>query len=133
MKRVRGFFRKLRRAWDYACFGWSNGDYDWAYLLALLHFKLARMEKALTGQHAYSQQEPKTIRSLRIARKLADRLAKDQIYDEPLHRFVARERSGGRVPKDLYRAAARAAATHRDRDLRWLTSIINKYLQRWWD
>jgi hypothetical protein len=139
MRRLRGFFRKLRRAWDYACFGWGNGDYDWGYLLALLHFKLARMEKAMTGPNAYSQQESKTLKSLRIATRLADRLAKDQVYDEPINKLIAHVPAQSELEPmkkpdaKLYRKVCVLAENHRNRDLRWLTGILNKYILRWWD
>ena len=45
MFEIGSFFRKLKRAFQYAVFVMKDGQYDWDYdfLLSLMHFKMKRM------------------------------------------------------------------------------------------
>lgn len=108
--RVKRFFKKICRSWDYAKFGWSNYDYDFGFLFSMLRFKLERMEKFLCSKDALCCHEPPTRQSLRLAVRLAKRLE-----------------------KDAYSHVNYLTDETNKRDLRWFFSIIEKYHGHWWD
>ncbi len=158
--RVWQFLRKIKRSWEYAKLGWSNYDFDYVYLFELLRFKLDRMEKFLTGPNAIADHSTTTLRSLKLAVRLAKKIETDS-YDffsvksserwkhvktfedtEP----TEEERRAGialiskpcttqdamNAHNDFIRAAE-ADESIRKRDLRWFFSILEKYHGHWWD
>lgn len=158
--RVWRFLRKIKRSWEYAKLGWSNYDFDFVYLFELLRFKLERMEKFLTGPNAVADHATTTLRSLKLAVRLAKKLETDS-YDffsnksrkrwkhvkmfEDIEPTAAERQAGiGLVSKpcttqeamDAHKDFIRAAEADvniRKRDLRWFFSILEKYHEHWWD
>lgn len=151
------FYRKIRRSLAWARFGWNNYDWDHAYLLEVIVFKLKRMQIAIfdEGHHIpdkHSQQ------SLRLCIKLGTKLIKsDYFYYTGLHnakwgelefiektdkttgrKFTGMGRSG--VPKEKeeeerreFLEACRKDDSLKARDTRWFFGIMAKYNEYWWD
>lgn len=65
-------------------FGRENYDFDGAYLIALIVFKLKRIQRCLINDSVCSH-EPKTLQALRIAIRLGDRLSGEH-YDRAMNR-----------------------------------------------
>ncbi|NDD52330.1 hypothetical protein EBZ39_00360 [bacterium] len=150
----------LRRSWAYAKFGWCNYDFDAAYALALLSFKLKRVERVLK-EDAHTVQEPKHMQALRLVIRLLDKLVEDDyryFYETHNKKWFGCERPEIRfeqiegsdlsqmlsasddLPADQQEQAseeARAAFDADDaikaRDKRWAFSILAKYYEYWWD
>lgn len=151
---LKRFWRNLCRACAYARFGWGHPDWDHTFFYALLRFKLERMQKEFDNDWTVSTDRTKSVR---VAAKLSKRLAQDH-YSRAL---TAHDKKWGELEMDLgppddqkYRKAIFSrknvtprtakkeriefmAATYadqhaQDRDVRWLTGIINKYVQHWW-
>lgn len=154
---VRGFFRSVKRSYDYAKFGWNNHDYDYGYLLELMHFKLKRLENAILN--GYAERNKQTNQSIRICIKLLKKLAfKDYGYFTELHykkwgepeMVYSESDSKGLVRAEIkyknvitdedkkqqtqeFLEAYKKDEEQEQRDVRLLFSIMAKYHKRWWD
>lgn len=65
--KIKHFFRKLARSWDYAKQGYSSEDWDYAYMLKDMVFKLKRMNNELDRfVNILHEEEIKRIRGLII-------------------------------------------------------------------
>lgn len=154
---VRGFFRSVKRSYDYAKFGWNNHDYDYGYLLQLMHFKLKRIENTI--QNGYAEPDKKTNQSIRICIKLLKKLAfKDYDHFTELHytkwgqpEFVfdnpdsnglsnleikhknAISHEDRQLQRQELLEACRKDEEQEQRDVKLLFSIMAKYHKRWWD
>jgi hypothetical protein len=160
LNKLRGFCKRVRRSWDYAVLGWSNYDFDYGYLLAVLRFKLERMHKFLSGPDAIATHDKPALQSLRLAARLAKKLETDEYiffvdrHNEkwkhvPTHEHIEptpdeRKAGIGMISRPIRTPETAAARTEyiraveddqkiRARDLRWLFSIIEEYHTRWWD
>lgn len=151
---VNRFWKNLCRAVAYARFGWSNHDWDHTFFYALLRFKLDRMQKAFENDWTVSKERTKSVR---VAAKLAKRLETDYYC----RAITAHDKKWGELEMDLgppndqkmrqaifsrknvtkrtekrerleFMAATYADQHAMERDIRWLTGIINKYVQHWW-
>jgi len=151
---VRRFWKNLCRSVAYARFGWSNHDWDHTYFYAFLRFKLERMQKAFENDWTVSKERTKSVR---VAAKLAKRLETDYYC----RASNAHDKKWGELEMDLgppnehkmrqaifsrknvtkrtekrerleFMAATYADQHAMERDIRWLTGIINKYVQHWW-
>lgn len=150
---------RVGRSLAYARFGWSNYDFDGAYALELLAFKLRRIQNSLLN-HGSAYQDKQTVQSLRLVIRLLDRLVKDEYskhYDKHGKKwghseFIAdtdeQSSTYGRTvlkyPHPVtpeqdeqrtqeLRAAFDADDQTRTRDSRLCFSIMSKYLPYWWD
>lgn len=154
---IKQFFRNLSRALVFAKIGWSNYDYDYAYLLDLMRFKLERMEKEILN--GYGEPDKKTNQSIRICIKLLKKIAhRDYHYFIDLHytkwgqpeleHLESDEKGYSRVSikhekaitendkelqtKEFLEAYAKDQKQE-ERDTRLLFAIMAKYHKRWWD
>lgn len=158
--RIKRFWRNLGRSWAYAKLGWSNYDFDHGYLITLMRFKLERMYAFLTGPLNMATHDAKTLKSLKLAVRLAKKLE-----DGAYYHFTDAHREKWRGVKDFenvppsaeekragialisrpvntpeasqkrkeFISAAEADENIRKRDSRWFFSILDKYHQLWWD
>lgn len=151
---IKRFWKNLCRALAYARFGWGNHDWDHTFFYSLLRFKLERMQKAFDNDWTVSKERTKSIR---VAAKLAKRLEQDH-YQRAID---AHDRKWGELEMELempnehkmrkavfsrknvtkrtekkerieFMAAVNADQKTQDRDIKWLTDIINKHVQHWW-
>jgi hypothetical protein len=149
-------YRKLARSLAWAIFAWDNYDWDHAYLLEMIVFKMKRMQVACFKEgHHIPEKLPQ--QSLRLCIKLGEKLVKDDyFYFSGLHNqkwgeleFITKTDETGRkytgmgrskVPpgqEEQERAEAMEAYRKDDavrtRDSRWFYSIMQKYQESWWD
>jgi len=66
---------RLKRVYQWSKFMWTNWDFDALSIYPLLEYKLKRVQFCLLNGHAV--QDPKDLKALRIALKLAKRLSID--------------------------------------------------------
>lgn len=153
---IRRLYNQIGRSIAWARLGWNSYDWDHAYLLEMMIFKMKRMQKACfeEGHHIPDKHSPQ---SLKLCIKLGEKLFKDDYhYHHSLHDakwgkidFVKKTDKEGReytgmgrpgVPKEK-EAEERAEfleACHKDdsikaRDTRWFYGIMAKYQEAWWD
>lgn len=84
---TRWIIRRAKRLLHWSKFMWTNWDFDATSIWPLLEYKLKRVQHCLQNGHAI--QEPKDMKALRIAIKLAGRISND--YHE--ERFYARHKA----------------------------------------
>lgn len=155
---IKRFFTSIKRSYDFAKIGWSNYDYDYAYLLDLMRFKLERIEKEILN--GYGEPDKRTNQSIRICIKLLKKIAhKDYQYFTELHyaKWGDPELTSHTHPdsKGLYRVtiehknavtdeqkeqqkkefleAYKKDQKQEERDTRLLFAIMAKYHRRWWN
>ena len=156
--RIYSFKRKLARSWAFAVFGWNNYDFDAGYLIDLIVFKLKRLLAGLTDKDAFSVQEEQTIKSLKLAIKVGERLHKDAYtYAYNRHEkkwghlqvdFEPNENGSGSIMKTRrdnvtdadkeqekieILAAFESDDAAQTRDARLFFGIINAHYKAWWD
>jgi hypothetical protein len=149
-------YRRICRSLAWAKLGWNNYDWDHAYLLEVIEFKLKRMQREIVVQ-GHHIPDKATDQSLRLAIKLVGKLQKhDYGYFCDQHiakwgslEFIEKTDENGRKytgmgrpgvtpeQEEAERAEFRAAYLKDDsikaRDTRWLFNIIAKYNEYWWD
>ena len=150
------FFKKLKRASDFAIFGWSNFDFDSGYLYRLMLFKIQRIEKAL--KNGYAEHDKQTLQSIRICVKLLKKItAEDYNYFAETHlrkwgmietdgdasnfsincSINARRNSFSpeekkQEIKEFLEAFEKDEAQHQG-DINLLFAIMAKHSRSWWD
>lgn len=149
-------YRKVARSLAFAKLGWNNYDWDHAYLLTLMVFKMKRMQKACFEEgHHIPEKLPQ--QSLRLCIKLGEKLLKDDYFyftglhnekwgelefiektDESGRKYTGMGRSG--VPKEKeeqerleFMEAYKKDDSVKARDTRWFFGIMAKYQESWWD
>lgn len=165
-QRVADFFATYRerfsRCWAYARFAWKNYDFDGAYLIHLMTFKLKRIQRSL--QNGWTMQDEKYMQALRLAIRLGDKLENYEYYwfmnrhnkkwGEPDMQFEdcddEASNKKGLKRMEMYRknvvdaatkeqerqeflAASDADEAIKDRDSRLFFRLIEKYYPGWWD
>jgi hypothetical protein len=132
-------------------------DFDGHSLFAIIEFKLKRVKKVLENGHAY--QEPKDMKALSLAIKLAGRL-KDEHYESVGHARIVKKwgeskiwfepnehgtskmhssRAGAPTPEleaqcwEETKEQYRLADIRMKREERWMYSILQNHLRSWWD
>jgi len=154
---LRRLYHQICRSLAWARLGWNNYDWDHAYLLDVMVFKMKRMQKAIFEEgHHIPEKAP--IQSLKLCIKLGEKLRKDDyFYHHGLHNakwgdleFIEKvdEKTGrkytgmGRpgVPKEKeeeeraeFLEACRKDDSIKVRDTRWFFGIMAKYQESWWD
>jgi len=134
-------------------------DFDGHSLFAIIEYKLKRIQKVLQNGHAV--QEPKDMKALKLAIKLAGRL-KDDDYDEPFwnrhdrkwgeskhwfepcndgtgNSYWHSSRPNANTPEEKeqesqeHLAYRYASEAKRNREEKQLYSILQNHLRVWWD
>lgn len=150
-------YRQICRSLAFARLGWNNYDWDHAYLLEVMVFKMKRMQKACFEEgHHVPEKLPQ--QSLRLCIKLGEKLKKeDYHYFHTLHcqkwgdlEFIEKvDNTTGRTYTGMGRPGVSKAdeaqeraefleACRKDdsikaRDVRWFYGIMAKYQESWWD
>lgn len=152
---------RVKRSFDYAVFGWTNHDFDYAYMYEIIHFKLKRIQKTLVNDKHHVHRKS-TWKSLNDAIDILDRLNKDyyeeeyyKIYDKKWGKPVLKSqivtlangakmrsstftRSKVKTEEDGKQSRKEAmtlykkAERDRTRDLNRLNEILQKYSRNWW-
>jgi hypothetical protein len=150
------FYRKVARSLAFARIGWNNYDWDHAYLLKLMIFKMKRMQKACFEEgHHIPEKLPQ--QSLRLCIKLGEKLLEDDYFyftglhnekwgdiefiekvDQEGRKYTGMGRPGVPPEKEAEERAEFVEAYKKDdsvkaRDTRWFFGIMAKYQESWWD
>lgn len=128
--RLRGWYYSvkygIRNLWVYAPVIWRTREWDHAYLLELMEFKLRRMAVSIGG-NGNAVNSNRKGRQLLVAAELCRRIRMDDyIFDL----------TGGRpldVPREEFSRAAVMAERNLKYDLEYLCRLMNKHLLTWWD
>jgi hypothetical protein len=153
-------YRQLKKlyGWQVNVF-WQDYDFDSHSIFIILEYKLKRIEKALIHGHAY--QEPKDMKALKLAIKLAGRLREDKYEERGYDRIDAKwgeskhwfepcndgsgnstmhsSRSKVNTPEEKEQEMAyrrkqyELSDARRQKENRWLYAIMLKYMRSWWD
>lgn len=149
-------YRKIARSFAFAKLGWNNYDWDHAYLLEVMIFKMKRLQHGcFVDGHHIPEKLPQ--QSLKLCIKLGEKLLKDDyFYFSGLHNqkwgeleFIEKTDETGRkytgmartrvLPEQEEQERAEAMEAYRKddsikaRDVRWFYGIMGKYQESWWD
>jgi len=72
VNRIAHFFEKIHRSYQYAKLAWKNEDWDYAFFLDVLGFKLKRMLHNLTNDEWH--EHGKSLKALKLAVYLCDKI-----------------------------------------------------------
>ena len=154
-------WERIKRSWAYARYAWENYDFDAAYALELLSFKLKRVERVLK-EDAHTEQEPEHMQALRLVIRLLDKLTADDYryfyethnkkwYDTPYPDMDFEKTDDAAGSSRIVFAREHLPAEQQDqdrdellnafetdesikaRDKRWAFSLLAKYYEYWWD
>jgi hypothetical protein len=157
MYRIRYFFHKVVRAFQYAKKSWGIYDYDYSSSLIMFEYALSRTEKILDNGHAMNSKD--CAKNCLILRNLLRRIINSDInneysyiwkeielkYGERKYSFVPSERTG--LSKMVstnplhdtveYRKACKRAMDKitylEKRDLELAGKIFTKHITSFWD
>jgi hypothetical protein len=154
MYRIRYFFHKVIRAFQYAKKSWDIYDYDYSSTLVMFEYALSRTEKILDNGHATNSKD--CAKNCLILRNLLRRIINEDEYSyiwkeielkygERKYSFVPSEHTGFSVMvsenplhnTDEYRKACKRAvdkiAYLEKRDLQLAGKIFTKHITSFWD
>lgn len=144
----------IKNSLQYAKFGYSDRDYDHAFLIYLLEFKLKRMKKFFDNEGIASNKT--RDRSLSLCINLLERLKEEENYSVNYNKFTKKwgdpdfyfkngymrmrsKREDRLSDSDLkrmkkeYKKAFDDDDAHRERDVALLFDTMKKYYKFWWD
>lgn len=145
-------FRVVRNFWGMICrmayWAWvmrNNHDYDFGYLMQMIHLKLKKMEKEMLHKgNAVWQHDPKcrTYKSLKEAIELSKRLSEGEFHFHHHTDAVLEKHNpmslGWRFKIDPQFRRELRIATKKDKEIYdcqknrfWY--IMNRYGEGWWD
>lgn len=156
---IKTFYRNLVRAAQYARFGYSNPDWDYAYFYELMAWKLKRIERSISNSCVLHQ--PESIRALKRLIGVCSRLGNDEyaekyfkkhdekwgeqprpmlieISDSSFSQVIYRDRPNVKTAKDRdkekdeFRACDKKGERDRQKDLKLLYGILKEYSHTWW-
>lgn len=132
----------LKRCWDYIPLLWSDRDWDHAFLLNMMQFKIKRMKELHIRCKRHVGVE-KTIKQLLICEQLLDRLAKDEYTDKTYQEHNEKwypgmdiwDRLNERNPKESkeFRKIMDHGEYMYQQDVDLFCKIFKKYHRKWWD
>lgn len=150
-------YRKFQRLYQWNKLLWNDYDFDAHSIYSLLEHKLKNINHQLITGHAI--QEKKDLQALSIAISLAARLREDKYKDITLNRHDKKWGElitwttplpngnfswNSRRPNAVFEvqkiqertellAAWESAKNRRDREAKWLFSILATRIPTWWD
>lgn len=91
---ILGFRGRVKQSWDFAKLGWYDADWDYAYFLGMIKFKLDRMEKLVRKNNRHLGCK-KTCDQMRIVSNCLDFVLKDKtsnmLFEELNEKFPERK------------------------------------------
>ena len=130
------FLQNIKRLIGWIPVLWNNYDFDGAYLLIVIEYKLKRMER-LFREEGHCVGSGKSAQEMRIARLLIQRIVDDSYSDMA---FDFKETGDmfmdcwfekrPMVPKQK---AWEYGDRQKQQDLNYLCDYIKKHLFSWWD
>ena len=91
--RVKKFFNKIKSLFEWLPIIWRNEDWDYAYFLDLLTFKLNRMEKYFSQSYITPQNQI-TTKQIKEILRLLKRVREDEYVEEVKAEFNFEEKYG---------------------------------------
>lgn len=121
-------FRQLKRIYEYLPILWQDEDWDFHYLITLMHFKLDRMQKEIEGQNRLLHSK-KYARQIRVAmRHLSEAFLVDDIdeaYSDALNTWW-----DSRTEVTLPNGYVQMGWDHEDEESKKLDRRLNRYRKR---
>lgn len=149
---VKNSYHKIKKSFVYAKYGWTNYDFDYAYVWDIMYFKLKRLYKCLENDIAV--QEEKDMKALKELTKIVFRLRMDS-HDRKYHH--AHDRKWGKLQignfegRSMSRSGTQNASEKlkkqerkeflkcwengnkdREKDLDRMNAILKKHSRSWW-
>ena len=134
---------------------WNDRDWDWTFILKILHHKLNNMESSFRSEYAMHANNEKHAHNIMIAKKLCKRLIEneylsnatlqhDKKFEEVDFKDLFIKDSGiknmSRYVGDSDKERAKSfdkCCKHSDymknQDLDYLFTHLRKYIECWWD
>lgn len=140
---IRRFGEFLERCFAYLPLLWVDRDWDHAFLLNMMSFKIKRMKELHIRCKRHVGVE-KTIKQLLTCEQLLDRMSKDEYTDKSYHDHNQKWFGGKCIldrlndPKDPKESKEfRRIMDHGEymyqQDVDMFCKIFKKYHRRWWD
>jgi hypothetical protein len=122
------FFYGIKNLFVWFKIIWNDRQWDYIFLLELLKFKLALMEKEFRnyGHHLNSN---KDAYNMHIACLVLDRLLKEAYYENAMLNYGFQYKYSKETMLDLYHCGDKV----KQNDFEFLLNILKKQLFSWWD
>lgn len=127
----------LRRLWDWAPLLWHDEDWDYAYLLRIMRFKVLRMRKHMEKRAIIAHAEDHTAEMA-----IADVLFRNVVEEDPddewsMHynqwHIGLKFNEHCKAPGAACRLALNYSAKRGRRNWKKLWRHLDRYMQGWWD
>lgn len=115
--RIKQFFRKLKRVWDFLPIIWKTDDYDFAYAIDLFSYQLNRTADYIQNR-GFIDSADDVASEIRTATRLMKKVYEEEYIDEAL------EYEGDKLEQAIekqYKAE------------RILWKFIAHNIRKWWD
>lgn len=84
---VLGFFRKIRRVWDFLPYVWKGYDFDYGYAIELFKYQLERTANYLESDRSYGINASIRAKKIRTAITLMEKVYKEEYSMEWLYKI----------------------------------------------
>jgi hypothetical protein len=137
---ARAVVRWAMKVAAYAVFLWDDRDFDEAFILRLLQFKIKRTREHITG-HNFIADAPRIARQMRVAESLLNRIQQDSYCEAEWAEHYKKWPHGegydfnNKAPEEMedVRRIAALEAKRTERDFDFLFRHLKKYIRNWWD
>jgi hypothetical protein len=150
---IRGFFRRIKRTYDYARKLWPMNDWDYTDQLEIFGYALGRLDKCMVNGHGlYPKGRRRKMRTaIHLLHRMAnewdfyeepgwDKLeAKYKKYEDPKARFPSITKRD-RMPKKVQEQYSKDIKIHMNEstklfetDVDMFSKIMKKQMKSWWD
>jgi hypothetical protein len=124
--------RNLWRALQYARFGWRNPDWDQAYLLELMEFKLERMAKFFR-EHGVAVDHKRRAAEMDALRRVLRNIREEKPQDQSMEEFGFPSEDWKNFPREKFRKMIAREEELWQEEFRKLDLILRRRLRYWWD
>jgi hypothetical protein len=145
-KFVKRVVRWLVKSIQYSLFLWNDTDYDWAYILLLLRYKLSRTRKHIV-KHNIIEDAPIVSASISRVEELIDRVVKDDYCSDEYDACFAKHCKGNSKDvltelctntldaswHDEFRAISDKRSKQLEADWAELFDLLQRDLRSYWD
>jgi hypothetical protein len=133
---------------------WNDRDWDYAYMLKILHKKLEHMEQFFDGDEPFGANAKKKVRKIKKAKNFCKRLVDDNYLTNALiehekkwgtgSKYTFKEMEGNSKFGELidnrsekekmeFTKACRHSDRVRKQDIEYLFEHLRKHMETWWD
>ncbi len=143
MSKIKQWFKNIHRICVWIPILWNDRDWDYAYILDILKFKISR-NRSYLEKYGIGLDKDKHIKQMKTVECLIERLTSPYCmaeYDEHFKKWgyandlmlLVINNKRTKQESDEFKRIVDKEEYMWQQDFKYLNSILNKHLRKWWD